>query len=314
MALGFKQKIAIMKLAEILANFLPGSGNSMWKGHVNFGSVASKLGLSEYWSGGSKIPAITYLLESTYEKKIGIFQKLIETVVLEGKTYRNKKGDPLLRDEVEELNKCLLELDFKFPSLWDLSFLDSLHVPAEERKEEPRVQDDRAEIVKRTLSEIKDRYYELAQETNRQKAGFELERILTKLFDVYGLSPREPFRVVGEQIDGSIEYKNEIYLIEAKWTSSSIDEGELLKFRGKIEGKSQFTRGIFISINGFTEEALDQIKQGKQPSFFLMDGYDLAMILEAQYSLSDLLYQKLRKLCEEGKMLSHFSQTTTEIV
>jgi len=126
MTLGFKQRNAIRKIAEILYNFLPASGHQTWKGHVNFGSVAFKLGLSEYWTGGSKLPAIINLLESTYERKIGIFQNLIETVVLEGKTYRNNKGNPLSRKEVEELNKCLLELGFKFPDLNDPQFLDSL--------------------------------------------------------------------------------------------------------------------------------------------------------------------------------------------
>jgi len=307
MALGFKQRNAIRKLAEILTNFLPASGNPMWKGHVNFGSVATKLGLSEYWHGGSKLPAIIYLLENTYERKISGFQNLIEAIVLEGKTYRSNKDNPLSRNEVDELNKCLLELEFKFPSLHDKDFLDSLYIADDEVTQAPLKKENLSDIIKTELSLLRDRYYELAQEANRQKAGLELERILTKIFDIYGLSPREPFRVVGEQIDGSIEFKNEIYLVEAKWTESSINEGELLKFRGKIEGKSLFTRGIFISINGFTKESLYQIKQGKQPSFFLMDGYDLSIILEAQCSLPDLLKHKLRRMCEEGEMLVHFS-------
>ncbi|MCK9335800.1 MAG: restriction endonuclease [Candidatus Cloacimonetes bacterium] len=306
MALGFKQRNAIRKLAEILTNFLPASGNPMWKGHVNFGSVATKLGLSEYWHGGSKLPAIIYLLENTYERKRSCFQNLIEAVVLEGKTYRNKKNEPLLRKEIDELNKCLLALEFKFPNLWDKSFLDSLYIPEAENKETPSEQDDSTEKARRALSEIKDKFYQLTKEPNRQKAGFELEKILAKIFEVYGLSPRESFRVVGEQIDGSIEYKNEIYLIEAKWTESRINEGELLKFKGKIEGKSSFTRGIFISINGFTPESIYQIKQGKRPSFFLMDGYDISMVLEKRCDLPELLYFKLRKLCEEGDMLVHY--------
>ena len=80
MALEFNQRDAIRKLAEILSNFLPASGHSMWKGHVNFGTVAAKLGLSGYWLGGSKLPAIINLLENTYEKKANVYQDLSETV------------------------------------------------------------------------------------------------------------------------------------------------------------------------------------------------------------------------------------------
>lgn len=82
----------------------------------------------------------------------------------------------------------------------------------------------------------------------------------------------------------------------------SIMRFPLLVFRGKIEGKSSITRGVFIAINGCTRQALEAITSGKQPNFFLMDGYDLTMILEAAISLNDLLRLKLRRLAEEGKV------------
>ena len=311
MSLSFKQRNALHRIAKIVSDFLPAAGHPMWKGHVNFGTVAAKLGLSGYWLGGSKLPAIINLLENTYEKKANVFQDLIETVVLEGKTYRNNKGNPLSRNEIDELNKCLLELDFKFPSLHDKEFLSTLFIPDNEPSTPPVVNQNQSDI-KNELAPLRDRYYELTQENDRQKAGLELEKILTKIFDIYDLSPREPFRVIGEQIDGAIEFKNDIYLIEVKWTASQVNEGELLKFRGKIEGKSMFTRGVFISINGYTKESLYQIKQGKQPTFFLMDGYDISVILEAQCSLPDLLSHKYRRLCEEGEMLVHFTPETME--
>jgi hypothetical protein len=92
------------------------------------------------------------------------------------------------------------------------------------------------------------------------------------------------------------------YIIEAKWESNPLPEAPLLVFRGKIEGKSSITRGVFISINGCTPQALEAITLGKQPNFFLMDGYDITMVLEGAISLSDLLRLKLRRLAEEGKV------------
>lgn len=299
MALGFNQRTAIRKLAEILSNFLPASGHSMWKGHVNFGSVAAKLGLSGYWLGGSKLPAIINLLENTYEKKANVFQNLIETVVLEGKTYRNNKGNPLSRNEVDELNKCLLELEFKFPDLHNPKFLDSLEDTISTIINTP-VEGSIDTKYCHQLYELKTEFYDLSKLDNRQEAGYRLEKLLSRLFEISALNSRSPFKVCGEQIDGSVEIDNNIYLIEVKWTKKPINESDLLVFRGKVEGKSSFTRGMFLSINGFTEDAIKAITTGKQPNFFLLDGYDLTTVLEEKCSLGELLRHKIGKLAEEG--------------
>ncbi len=49
-----------------------------------------------------------------------------------------------------------------------------------------------------------------------QKRGYELEKILLELSKTSGLEVTEPFRVNGEQIDGSIKFDGEHYIIEAK--------------------------------------------------------------------------------------------------
>ena len=113
---------------------------------------------------------------------------------------------------------------------------------------------------------------------------------------MHHLSPRESFRVVGEQIDGSFELDHEVYLVEAKWSSNACPESDLLIFREKIEGKSKFTRGVFVSMNGVSREAADAITRGKQPNFFVMDGYDILMLLEDNIELMDFLRRRQRLL------------------
>ena len=222
MALGFKQRQAIRELAEIISTFLPASGNPMWRGHVNFGSLAAKLGLSEYWTRGSKSTAIINLLESTYERKIGIFQNLIEAVVVEGITYRNKQGNPLSRNEVDELNKCLLDLEFKFPNLHDPKFLDSLEQTTFSVTSNS-VEGSTDARYSQQLGELRTEFYDLSILDNRQEAGYRLEILLSRLFEISALDSRSPFKVCGEQIDGSVEIDNNIYLIEVKWTKRPIN-------------------------------------------------------------------------------------------
>ena len=85
-------------------------------------------------------------------------------------------------------------------------------------------------------------------------------------------------------------------------------EADLLVFRGKIEGKSTFTRGVFIALNDVTDVARDAITRGKSPSFFVMNGYDLMMILSEAISLTDFLRKRIRLLAEEGRVCIPFSE------
>ncbi len=48
MALPLRESRAIADLAELLYDFLPGSGSPRWKGHVSFKTVAEKVGVGDF--------------------------------------------------------------------------------------------------------------------------------------------------------------------------------------------------------------------------------------------------------------------------
>lgn len=309
MSLTMKQSLAIRQMAEVLYTFLPGSGDRRWIGHVNFASVSHQCGLGDYWPGGSKLPAIATLLERTLETRRDRFERLMLSIVRNGLTYRQKKGTPVRREEVEALNRLLLDLEFKFPQLWDIAFLGSLCQDRSDGDLPDQAEETISGSLRQSgrtirLTEMRDRFYALSLQKDRQAAGLALERLLNDMFQCFDLEPRGGFQVVGEQIDGSVLLDHHIYIIEAKWTSEPVSESDLLVFRGKIEGKSALTRGFFISVNNFTDEAKEAIIRGKQATFFLVDGYDLAVILEGYRELPDVLRFKLRKLMEEGRVFA----------
>lgn len=158
------------------------------------------------------------------------------------------------------------------------------------------------------LARLRDDFCQLATESDRNKAGLALERLLNQLFNTFHLNPRQPFRVVGEQIDGSFELDGQIYLLESKWENHALPEAPLLVFRGKIEGKSTFTRGVFIALNDISGPARDAITRGKAPSFFVMNGHDLMMILSEVIYFPDFLRKRVRLLAEEGRVCVPFSE------
>jgi len=316
MKLSLKESRAVAEMAELLYDFLPGSGSPQWKGHVSFKTVAEKVGVGDFWQSGSKTPMITALLERTLEFRRGRFEPLVLEIIRAGLIYRQKQGNPVKPEEIDKLNGLILEVGFKFPDLWDPDFKASLGADASVRAKEHVEQalaQEKLRTTERTqrsceLEELKGQFFALHEDENRQQAGFKLERVLNRLFDLHRLSPREPFRVVGEQIDGSFELDHEVYLLEAKWSQDPCSESDLLIFRGKIEGKSKYTRGVFVSINGISKEAAVAITHGKQASFFVVDGYDITMLLEDNMELTSFLRQRQRLLAEEGCVVVPFSE------
>lgn len=316
MPLSLKESRSVAEMAEVLYNFLPGSGNPKWKGHVSFKTIAKKVGVEDFWQSGSKIPMITSLFENTLEYRRGCFEPLILEIVRAGLLYRQKQGSPIRPEEIDKLNGLILEVGFKFPDLWDPNFKTSLSSTASVRSKEniertlteEKIRANKCTRRSIELNEIKNHFYSINDEKDRQKAGFEFEEILNRLFDLHDLAPRAPFKIEGEQIDGSFELDHEIYLVEAKWQQNPSPESDLLVFRGKIEGKSHFTRGVFISINGISKEAAVAINRGKQPTFFVIDGYDVNMLLNDSINLSDFLRKRQRLLAEEGRIIIPFSE------
>lgn len=308
MSLTLQQSNAVTGMATIMAEFIPYSGAFEAKGQVTTRSLCRKLGIERYWEKASKTRGLSVLMERILDHESSKFEPYIIETVREGIRYRQKNNNPITRREIENLNGLILEVGFKFSSLWDADFLKSLELGYADRAKiqvetvltQEKVRADTSNALQAELDALKTEFVGLASRLGDQKAGYEFEVFLNRLFTLSGLTPREPFKVIGEQIDGSYELDSEIYLLEAKLKNGAVPESDLLIFRGKVEGKSQFTRGTFIAFNGATSQALDAITKGKQPNFFIVDGHDIMTVLCGTISLRDLLRAKLRKLAEQG--------------
>lgn len=152
------------------------------------------------------------------------------------------------------------------------------------------------------LDEIKDRYFKLVTSKEPHKRGFELEKVLYELFALYDLDPKASFRNVGEQIDGAFSLEGTDYLFEAKWTSGFTDIGDLDSFSGKVKRKLDNTLGVFLSINGFSEDAVYAHSIGRS-SILLMEGRDLVAVLEGRIDFVTMLIRKRRHAAQTGEIL-----------
>ncbi|OGU36435.1 MAG: hypothetical protein A2068_06625 [Ignavibacteria bacterium GWB2_35_6b] len=229
------------------------------------------------------------LLEMTLKYNRDKFCPLVLAIVEKTMAYSNR-GNTLTKEEIEDLNKLILKLNFKIPELWSNKFLDLL----------PSTKKEKAEEVKLDLSVHKNILYELTK-LNPNERGFAFEKFLNNLFDATKLTPRNSFRIVGEQIDGSFQLDSSTYLLEAKWQSEPIRESELLVFHGKVSGKATWSRGLFLCYNTFSSESLIAFSKGKTTNIIGMTSQDLFFVLEENISLPDAIRYKTRWAAETGE-------------
>lgn len=140
--------------------------------------------------------------------------------------------------------------------------------------------------------------------TTPAKRGYALESVLGGLAKLAGLEATEPFRVNGEQIDGAVKYDGEHYLIEAKWQDKAASNEPVYQFVGKVEGK-MYGRGIFVSINGFSDHVITSVVAGKAIKTIFVDGEDIVLALEGHLSFSQLLDRKIKAAQTKGLIYVH---------
>ena len=135
--------------------------------------------------------------------------------------------------------------------------------------------------------------------------GYQFEKFLKKLFDAFALQAEKPFRLVGEQIDGSFVLDGDTYLVEAKWQNDLIGAGDLHAFHGKLDQRAAWGRGLFVSYSGFTEQGL--IAFGRARKVICLDGRDLSETFQRQLPLPEVLRRKVRRAVEHGVTLARVS-------
>ena len=295
MGLSLEEIRVISEIANLLYDFLPGNPHPFADQSISFKGLAHELDLGNFWPGGSKLPAIINLLEKTLEFKPQMFYRLILETVKRGIKYRAKKGREITREEIEKLNQLLLKIHFKIPELWNRNFLDSLPSQKKEISE-------KKEALTEKIKQLKKELINLANKHPQQK-GYAFEKFLQEFFETFKLNPRSPFKVMGEQIDGSIELDGHTYLIEAKWQDKLVGESELLVLKGKVESKATWSRGLFISYSGFTKEGLEAFSKGKATNLIAMTGEDLWAILDGEMNLDEAIRLKSRYAAETGKIM-----------
>jgi hypothetical protein len=149
------------------------------------------------------------------------------------------------------------------------------------------------------LEALLTRYLEMRNAIDPHQCGRDFERLLTDLFTLFDMEPRISYRLPQEQIDGSLSFDTDDYIVEARWRAEKAEPEDLDKLKAKVERKGRNTLGLFVSVEGFTARALKLYSTGSP--FVVSTGDDIYLVLDGSIRLDDLLRAKKRHVNDTGE-------------
>jgi len=181
-------------------------------------------------------------------------------------------------------------------------------------KTKAKLAEEKASLLKeraKILENLKNEFNKEICNPNRQSAGYSLEDIIKELFSLFKIDYRKSYKIKNQQIDGQFHLNGFDYLVEARWRKDYPTAPEIYGCKGKVDSKIESTRGFFVSVIGFKDDVIRELK-GEGSKIIFMDGEDLVHILEGRVDLNDALKLKIDKAAQEGevfsKLLDHFKK------
>jgi len=167
------------------------------------------------------------------------------------------------------------------------------------RKEEvARMQRESLELLQRRLELLLMQFDQLSTSEDPQQRGYLLQDLLPRALDAFEIPVVQSFirNAGGEQIDGALKLEGWHYLVECRWRKKLADIRDLDGLLGQVQRSGKQTMGIFLSIQGWSENVVSLLKQNPEKSIILMEGYDLRTVLGGRIDLREFLLAKVAAL------------------
>lgn len=174
----------------------------------------------------------------------------------------------------------------------------------------------------RSLKQIRQQYRRISRLEDKQRRGYELEKLIFALADIT-LSIAKPsyryFRPLIEkihQVDNYFEHRSEEYRCECKWINDPVSYNDIVLFYDKLDVVG--VSGLFVSISGFNSSAIKKCKEVRgEKAIILMDGKEIDLIMKGVLNFDEVLtvkrlqfnfksepYYKITALINEAHMAS----------
>lgn len=173
-------------------------------------------------------------------------------------------------------------------------------------REANKAQTDALRRFEDDIAAVKDRFVALQAAADRRQRGYDFETLLSDLFKLFDMQPRLAYRTETEQIDGSLSFDTDDYILEAKWIADPVSREVADAFAAKVRRKGKNALGLLVAVNGLSSPALAAYRESTP--FITMDGGDIYLVLDGRVRLDDLLRVKRRHANETGSCFLSASQ------
>ncbi len=146
------------------------------------------------------------------------------------------------------------------------------------------------------------RYEALLKSDDPHRRGYLLQDLLHDVFVYFNITIEKSFtrNKNGEQIDGAFIFEGWHYIVECRWRKKISDIRQVDGLLGQVLRSGEQTMGVFFSINGWSQNVPELLKQNPSKSIILMDGKDFHSVLSKKISLEKLLKEKISELNFRG--------------
>jgi hypothetical protein len=199
------------------------------------------------------------------------------------------------KELIAEAERAVAEL-----GRWTDRYRDELaeHDRVEAEARASRSQQEALRKFGQDLDALKARFLDMQNGGDAAGRGNQFQGFLRDLFALFDMEPRLAYSLEHEQIDGSLSFDTDDYIVEARWRKEPTNREHLDVLAQKVRRKGKNALGLYASVNGFTRDGLDTYKEGTP--FVTLDGHDLFLVLDQRVRLDDLLRRKKRHANETG--------------
>ncbi len=136
-----------------------------------------------------------------------------------------------------------------------------------------------------------------------QSRGIELQKLIAKALEFSGWEQEESVKTSYEEVDVVIHRHREFYLIECKWESKPVQPIAINHLLSKLNKRAD-TKGIVMSMSGFTKGAVKDVEDSTNQKLILLFGEeDVKKIISDPDSFDRLLTGKYKELAARRKAI-----------
>jgi hypothetical protein len=139
-----------------------------------------------------------------------------------------------------------------------------------------------------------------------QSRGQRLNGLIAEMLLYSGVNAKASVRSHGE-IDVSFGFDGRHFIVEAKWETKLTDTGSLAKLQKRLRQRLGGTIGIFISMAGYTDEALRDLKDGEQLMVICLTRTHVEAMLSGFIPPLELISKVVEKASQQGISFTEIS-------